>query len=89
MSNKINIVGLNKNKSYKSEKASEVKFFHIELNKYPTEEWIKLFNEERLKSRENQTIPFNIEGKYIVIECTKEMLDSKYFKELETNIQNI
>jgi len=89
MSKTINIVGLNESKSYKSKKGTKVEFFHIELNNYPDEEWIKLFESYRSRLKHSQTIPFNIKGKYIVIECTKEMLDSKYLKELETNIQNI
>lgn len=89
MSQTIQIVGLDKNKSYKSDRGTKVEFFYIELNKNPDTRWIQLFQEERDKHKHNQTIVFNIEGNYVVIECTKDMLDSMYLKELEDNINNI
>jgi hypothetical protein len=86
MSQTIHIVGLDESKSYKSDRGTKVEFFYIELNKNPDKMWIQLFKDERDQNKHNQTIPFNIEGKYVVIECTRDMLNSMYLKELKSNI---
>lgn len=89
MPQKIQIIGQAKDKTEKSNRGTAVYFFYIELNQTPTQEWIQLFKNERAGRVHNQTIPFEVNGKYIVIECTSEQLGAIYLPELMSNIQSI
>lgn len=89
MPQKIQITRQAKDKTEKSNRGTAVYFFYIELNQTPTQEWIQLFKNERARIVHNQIIPFEVNGKYIVIECTSEQLEAIYLPELRSNIQSI
>lgn len=89
MPREIQIIGQDSNKTKKSNRGTAVCFFYIELNQIPNEDWIKLFQNERENLKHNLTIPFEVDGKYIVIECTSEQLSKMYLPELRRNIQDI
>ena len=85
MSKKINIIGIDETKTRKSEKGIATMYFYIELSKNPNLSWENVFLEEHKYSIHNKWLPFPLEGKYVIINTTKNEL-KVHLEELEKNI---
>ena len=85
MSKKINIIGIDETKTRKSEKGTKTMYFYIELSKTPSLSWENIFLEEQKYPTYNEWVPFALEGKYVIINTTKNEL-KVHLEELEKNI---
>jgi len=88
MSKKINIIGVDETKTRKSEKGTETMYFYIELSKNPNLLWENTFLEEHKYNISTKWLPFLLEGKYVIIDTTKNELELS-LKELESVVDSV